>query len=99
MHDDDAVGEPVDHRQVVADEQAREAEVGLQLLEQVEHARLHRHVERALVGSSAISSSAQRERTGDADALTLTAGELVRIPVAEHARQLDGIQELLARAR
>ena len=48
----DVVGEPVDHGQVVADEQAGERPFPLQLLEQVQHRGPHRHVERAggLVG-------------------------------------------------
>ncbi len=50
----------------------------------------------ALVGSSAIEQRrAERERAGDADALALTARELVRVAVAEGSRQLDLVEQLL----
>ncbi len=46
LHHGDALGEDLDDGEVVGDEQAGEADLPLQLLEQVEHAGLHRHVER-----------------------------------------------------
>ncbi len=75
----DVVGQPVDHGQVVADEQAGERPFPLQLLEQVEHRRLHRHVERAggLVGDQQVG--AQRQRPCQVRALPLAAGQLVRV--------------------
>ena len=50
----------------------------LQVLDQIEHLRLHRHVERRdrLVGDDEVRLDG--ERAGDADALALAAGELVR---------------------
>ena len=75
----DVVGQPVHHGQVVADEQAGERPFPLQLLEQVEHRSLHRHVERAggLVGDQQVG--AQRERSGKAGALPLPAGQLMGV--------------------
>ena len=46
VHDADVLAELPDHRQVVADEDDREAEPRSQVFEQLEHLRLHRHVER-----------------------------------------------------
>ena len=46
VHHRDPVADVPDHRQVVGDEQVRQPEVVLQLLQQVEHLRLDRHVQR-----------------------------------------------------
>ena len=60
----------------------RQAEAVLQILEQVDDLRLDRHVERRdrLVADDELRLAG--ERPGDADALALAAGELVRIAVA-----------------
>ena len=83
MQHDDAVGEQVDDREVMGDEQSREPELALDLSEQLEHAGLHRYVERArrLVGDQQLRVESQSAR--EARALALSAGELVREPVAE----------------
>ena len=47
LHHQHLVGHEAHHRQVVADEDVGQAELVLQVLQQVEHLRLHRHVERA----------------------------------------------------
>ena len=67
------------HGEVVGDEQVGEAELALQVLQQVEDLRLDRHVERRdrLVADDELRL--ERERAGDADALALPAGEFVRI--------------------
>ena len=92
-------GEDLHDAEVVADEQAGEALLALQLLEQVEHLGLHRHVERGrgLVGDQQVGL--EREGAGDADALALTAGELVRVAVPEAALQVDAVEQLLDLAR
>ena len=46
VHHRHAVADVLDHRQVVRDEQVGQPELGLQVLEQVEHLGLDRHVER-----------------------------------------------------
>ena len=54
----------------------------LQVLEQVHDAGLDRHVERGDGLVEHEQRRVERERTGDADALALTARELVRVAVA-----------------
>ena len=46
VHHGNPVAEELHHREVVGDEQAREAHVPLQVAEQVEDRRLHRDVQR-----------------------------------------------------
>ena len=72
MHGD-PVGDVLDDREVVRDEQVREVELALQVFEQVEHLGADRDVEGAhgLVKDDELGI--ERERTGDADALALPA--------------------------
>ena len=65
----------------MGDEQVGQAELLLQVFEQVDDLGLDRDVERRdrLVGDDEIGVG--RERAGDADALPLAAGELVRVAV------------------
>ena len=72
-----------DDREVVRDEEIGQAELALQVAQQIEHLRLDRDVERGdrLVADDQLR--VRRERAGDADALPLAAGELVRIAVDE----------------
>ena len=95
VHHGDARGDPLDHGEVVRDEQVGEAVIALQPREQREHLRLHRDVERGdgLVEHDELRLD--RQRAGDRDALALPAGELVREP-----RGVAGAQpDLLERAR
>ena len=80
------------------DEHVGEVELVLQVLEQVDDLGLDRHVERRdrLVGDDQLR--AQRERPGDADALALAAGELVRVAVVVLGVEADQLQQLLDRA-
>ena len=73
------VRDALDHRHIVADEQEGEAEIGLQLHQQIEHLRLHRHVERGhrFVGHDQLGL--RRQGAGDGDALALAARQFVRI--------------------
>ena len=82
IHDRDAVGDVANDREVVRDEDVRQPEVALQRLEQVDDLRADRDVERRdrLVENDQLRT--ERQRAGDADALALAAGELVREPVA-----------------
>ena len=86
-HHRDAVGDVIDHREVVRDEQIGEPELFLQINQQVEDLRLDRNVERRdrLVADQQIGP--QRQGAGDADALALSAGEAVRITVDDGARR------------
>ena len=69
----------------------------LQVVEQVDDLRLDRHVERGdrLVGDDQLRP--QRERAGDADALALAAGELVRVAVVVLRVQADELEQVLHR--
>ena len=60
----------------------------------IDHAGLDRHVERGhrLVEDQHLGP--QRQRAGDADALPLAAGELVRVPVAVLGVEADGAQQV-----
>ena len=82
VHHRDRVGDVAHHREVVRDEQVREPEPLLQVLEQVHDAGLDRHVERRHRLVEHEQRRVERERPGDADALALTARELVRVAVA-----------------
>src|SRR6266568_5265542 len=66
-HDDDAVAEEADHVEVVGDEEVAHPERVLEVLEEVEHDRLDRDVERRgrLVQNDEIG--AERDRPRDAD--------------------------------
>lgn len=94
VHDRDAVRKHIDDREVVADEQAGELQLLLEILQQVEETGLNRDVERArrLVGDQQIGSESEGAR--DADTLPLTARQLVRVAVAVALRQLDRRQEI-----
>jgi len=78
----------------VRDEDERQAELRDQPVEQVQHLGAHRHVERAdrLVRDQ--HRRPRRERPGDGDALTLSAGELVRVAVARVGGQADRLEQL-----
>ena len=94
--------EPLAHlgqdREVVRDEQHREPELILQLLQEPQDLRLHHHVERGrrLVGDHQVRLA--RERHRDHHALLLPAGELVREVPRASRRQADELQQL-ARAQ
>ena len=79
VHDRDPVADVLDDAHVVGDEQVGQAELALEVLQQVEDLRLDRHVERRdrLVADDEVGL--EDERPGDPDALALAAGELVRI--------------------
>src|SRR6185437_9232949 len=88
------VGDARDDAEVVGDEEHRQAQLALQLLQQLEHRRLHRHVERRgdLVADQEVGPRGQG--AGDGDALALAAGELDREAVAEAGRQLHPLEQL-----
>jgi hypothetical protein len=78
LHHHDAVADLGGHPQVMGDEQHGKIEALAHVVEQLQHLRLHRHVKRRyrLVGDQHLGL--HRQRAGDADALALAAGELVR---------------------
>ncbi len=79
VHHGDPVGDVLDHRQVVRDEQVRQVELALQIRQQVQDLRLHRHVERRDTArrrrSAAVAGRAPgRRRSADADRRRTRAG-------------------------
>ncbi len=95
VHDRDPVGDVADHGQVVRDEDVGEAELALEVLQQVQDLRLHRDVERRdrLVADDQLRL--ERERARDADPLALAARELVRVAVVVLGVEADALEQLL----
>ena len=79
IHDRHAITHVLDDRQVVSDEEVREAEVPLEIPEKIDHLGLDGYIERRdrLIADDEIRLHGQR--AGDTDALPLAATELVRI--------------------
>jgi hypothetical protein len=77
----------------VRDEEAREAHSALELAKEIQDGRLHRDVERGhgLVGDE--HPRLEHEGSGERDALTLPARELVRVAVAQLVTQPDGVED------
>ena len=84
-----------DDADVVGDEEVGEAELVLEVVEQVDDLRLDRDVEGRdrLVGDDQLRL--QRQRPGDPDPLPLAAGELVREAVVVLGREADPLEQLL----
>ena len=99
QHHADAVGDLAHDAEIVGDEEHRHVEPALQLGEQLQDLRLHRHVERRgrLVGDEEVGLVG--ERHGDHHALALAARELVRIGAEPAFRVADADEiEKLERA-
>jgi hypothetical protein len=79
VHDRDAVGELEQQREVVRDEEHREAEIAFEGVDLLQDLALHDDVEggRRLVHDDQLG--VERERDGDDHALAHPAGELVRV--------------------
>ena len=96
VHHQDVVGELGDHPEVVGDDDDRGVELPLEVADQVEDLRLHRHVERrrGLVGDQQVRVA--RQRHGDHRALSHAAGVLVRVGVhaAVRLRDADPVEHL-----
>ena len=98
VHDADAVADVLDDREVVGDEDERQAVAPLQVLEQVQHLRLHAHVE----GDGLVADDQPRlenEGAGDRDALALPTRELVRTAVCGDVGVEADVLEHLAHIR
>ena len=88
-HHGHAIGDPLDHGEVVRDEEVGDPACALQREQQVEHLCLHRHVERRHDLIADDQRGLHGERACDADALTLTPAQLVRIARRELGPQAD----------
>jgi hypothetical protein len=95
IHHGDAVGDVLDHAQVVGDENIREVELLLEVFEQVQNLCLDAHVQCADRFVADDNFGVDRECAGDADPLALAAGELVWIAVRVTGVQPDDVQQLL----
>ena len=95
VHHADTVGDMADDGEVVGDEHQREVEAILEVDEEVDDLRLDRHVERRdrLVGED--DGRLDGQRPGQADALALAAGELVRIAVGGVGGKPDEAEQLV----
>jgi hypothetical protein len=85
IHHGDPVAEVLHDRDVVRDQHQREAELLLEVGQEVENLRLDRDIERTdgFVRDDQARIADQRAR--DADALALAAGEFVRVAVEKSA--------------
>ena len=93
IHDGNAMRHVLDNSQIVADEEQREAELPLQILQQVDDLRLDGDVERRdrLVAHDQFGF--RGKGPGDADALALAAREFVRPAAQRVARQAHGVHQ------
>ena len=87
VHDGDAGGEVAHHRHGMRDEEVGEAEVALQLCEQVDDLRADADVEGGDGLVAHDEFGAEREGAGDADALALASGEFVRVAASGRIRR------------
>ena len=95
VHHRDAVADVPDHREVVRDEEIGEAEVVLQIRQQVEDLRLHGDVERARRFVEYQEVGFDGEGAGDADPLALAAGELPGVALEVFGCQTDAFEQVL----
>ena len=96
IHDLHIVGEAGDHAHVMGDPDHRHAQLALEVAHQVQHLRLHRHVQRGggLVGDQQLGLAGDAD--GDHRALPHAAGELVWILLHALVRvgNADQVQQL-----
>ena len=78
-----------DHAEIVADEQVRQAHLGAQAHEQVENLRLNRDIEGGDRFVADQELRRHRECTGNPDALSLSARELVRVTALQRRIETD----------
>ena len=73
IHHRDTVGDVADHRKVMADEQIGQAKLFLQILQQIDHLRLDRHIQCRNWFITHDETRIEGKGAGNADALTLSA--------------------------
>ncbi len=93
LHHRDVVADLRRDAQIVGDEQHGDAEPGLDFVEQFQHLRLHRDVERRYRLVRHQHVGIERQRAGNRDALALAAGELVRIARDGVGGQVDQFEQ------
>ena len=94
IHNGNAIGDVLYDGQVVGDKQIRGTELVLQFLEQVQNLGLNGNIQSGnrLVADNQLGL--QRKSAGNADTLTLTAGELMRIAVDVLGVQSNDVEKL-----
>ena len=94
IHNGNAIGNVLHDGQVVSDKQIRGTELVLEFLEQVQNLGLNGHIQSGnrLVADNQLGL--QRKCAGNADTLTLTAGELMRITVDVLGVQSNDVEKL-----
>ena len=99
IHDEHVVADVLDHGEIVRDEEVGEAELLLEVLEEIDDLRLHADVERADRFVADDESRLHGERAGDADALALAAAEFVRVAVHHLRLEADLARAVPPRGR
>src|SRR3546814_3397736 len=89
VHHRQVVAHVGDDGEVVADQDVGQPPLLLQALQQVQHLRLHRNVERRGGFVQQQDARLQDQRPRDGDALALAAGELVWVAEAEGGSEAD----------
>ena len=98
VHDRDLIAHRPDDGEIVRDQQVRQAELDLQVLEQVQDLGLNRDVQRLHRLVADDQPRVERESPRDPDALPLAAGELMRVAVDEVGVEADHLEQLLCAA-
>src|SRR5699024_4546527 len=94
IHHGHEVGYLADDGEIVGDEEVGQAEAVAQVLEQVDDTGLNGHVEGGDRLVEDLQLRVRERRPGDADALALTAGELVRIAFGHRGVESDEFEHL-----
>ena len=94
VHDRDAVRNVVDHQQVVGDEQVGDSELLLEFFEHVDDLCLDGNVQGGYRLIADDEGRVDRQSAGNADPLSLSAGELVGIPGGVLRVQADQFREV-----
>src|SRR5690606_26073268 len=95
LHDENPVCNPLDHGEVMADQEDRQTELFADVEEQVEYLCLNRDIECA---DGLISDQHRRmwsQRPSDGDPLSLAAGERVGMPIESFLGQTHCSDDLL----
>ena len=93
IHDRDRVAHMRHRGQIMRDEQVGEAELGLQIAEQIQDLRPDRHIERRHRLVKHDEARRQCQGPGDRDALALPAREFVREQIRRAIRQPDHVEQ------
>ena len=89
------MGDLANDREVMGHEQIGDAEILLQVAQQVQDLGLDRHVEGRHRFVAHDELRTQGDGPGNADALPLAAGELVRVPVVVLGVEADALHQLV----